>query len=75
MCTKFQPMRFNVGSVAILLLAQSDITTFIKVMKERLFLKPQHQQNLETKGKVLDIIKVWSGLQFNTIVKKYTSNP
>ena len=28
MCTQFQPMRFNVGSDGILLMAQSDITSF-----------------------------------------------
>ena len=37
MCTQFQPMRFNVGSDGILLLAQSDInsclTTFILTNK------------------------------------------
>ena len=29
MCTQFQPMRFNVGSDGILLLAQSDITSLV----------------------------------------------
>ena len=29
MCTQFQPIRFNVGSDAILLLAQSDITSLV----------------------------------------------